>query len=126
MAKVEEPVPTSETEGPDGAHAANVAVPAELVSDSVGAYIRASLARLRGGETGVIPVVAGLLLVSILFQSANSHFLTVGRRVTPRVESSLFSLLAMVEVFSLLLGEIDLSIGFVSAIGGVIMAELVK
>jgi D-xylose transport system permease protein len=35
-------------------------------------------------------------------------------------------LLAMGEVFALLLGEIDLSIGFVSGIGGVITAELVK
>ena len=35
-------------------------------------------------------------------------------------------LLAMGEVFALLLGEIDLSIGFVAGIGGVVMAELVK
>jgi D-xylose transport system permease protein len=32
----------------------------------------------------------------------------------------------MAEIFVLLLGEIDLSIGFVSAIGGTVMAELVK
>src|SRR5205085_12488380 len=35
-------------------------------------------------------------------------------------------LLAMGMVFPLLLGEIDLSIGFVSGIGGIVMAELVK
>ncbi len=35
-------------------------------------------------------------------------------------------LLAMGEVFALLLGEIDLSIGFVGGIGGVVTAELVK
>jgi D-xylose transport system permease protein len=35
-------------------------------------------------------------------------------------------LLAMGEVFALLLGEIDLSIGFVSGIGGIVTAELVK
>ena len=35
-------------------------------------------------------------------------------------------LLAMGEVFALLLGEIDLSIGFVSGIGGIVIAELVK
>ena len=126
MAKVEEPVPTPEADGPEGTAAADAAVPAELVSDSVGEYIRASLARLKGGETGVLPVVAGLLLVSILFQSANSHFLTVGNLVNLLVQASVFSLLAMGEVFALLLGEIDLSIGYVSAIGGVIMAELVK
>ena len=41
------------------------------------------------------------------------------------VQGAVFMLLAMGEVFVLLLGEIDLSIGFVAAIGGVIMAELV-
>jgi D-xylose transport system permease protein len=35
-------------------------------------------------------------------------------------------LLAMGEIYALLLGEIDLSIGFVGAIGGVVVAELVK
>lgn len=33
-------------------------------------------------------------------------------------------LLAMGEVFALLLGEIDLSIGFVGGIGGIVTAEL--
>ena len=101
-------------------------MPAELVSDSVGEYLRASLARIKGGETGVLPVVAGLLLVSILFQSLNCHFLTVGNLVNLLVQAAVFSILAMGEVFALLLGEIDLSIGFVSALGGVVMAELVK
>jgi D-xylose transport system permease protein len=126
MAKVDEPVPTPEADGLDGAPGADVDVPAELVSGSVGEYVRASLARLKGGETGVLPVVAGLLLVSILFQSQNSHFLTVGNLVNLLVQASVFSLLAMGEVCVLLVGEIDLSIGFVGALGGVVMAELVK
>ena len=126
MAKVEEPVPTPEAEGPNGAPAVDAAMPAELVSNSVGEYLRASLVRIKGGETGVLPVIAGLLLVSILFQSLNGHFLTVGNLVNLLVQAAVFSLLAMGEVFALLLGEIDLSIGFVSALGGVVMAELVK
>src|SRR3954454_13965134 len=35
-------------------------------------------------------------------------------------------LLAMAEVYVLLLGEIDLSAGFVAGLGGVVMAELIK
>jgi D-xylose transport system permease protein len=42
------------------------------------------------------------------------------------VQGSVYMTLAMGEVFALLLGEIDLSIGFVSAIGGTVVAELVK
>ena len=95
-------------------------------ADSAGAYLRASFARIKGGETGVLPVVAGLLLVSVLFQSLNSHFLTAGNLVNLLVQASVFSLLAMGEVFALLLGEIDLSIGFVAGLSAVVMAELVQ
>ena len=97
-----------------------------LTADSVSDYLRASWVRIRGGETGVLPVVAGLLLVSILFQTLNSHFLTAGNLVNLLVQAAVFSLLAMGEVFALLLGEIDLSIGFVAGLSAVIMAELVK
>jgi len=80
--------------------------------------------KIRGGETGVLPVVAGLVLVSVLFQSLNSHFLTAGNLVNLLVQAAVFSLLAMGEVFALLLGEIDLSIGFVAGLSAVVMAEL--
>jgi D-xylose transport system permease protein len=95
-------------------------------TDSVGGYLRLTLVRLRGGETGVLPVVAGLLLVSVLFQSLNNHFLTPGNLVNLLVQAAVFSLLAMGEVFVLLLGEIDLSTGFVAGVSAVVMTELVK
>jgi D-xylose transport system permease protein len=126
MAKLEEPAAAPDATGPEDADVADVAVPAELVSNSVGEYLRATIARIKGGETGVLPVVAGLLLVSVLFQSQNSHFLTAGNLVNLLVQAAVFSLLAMGEVFALVLGEIDLSIGFVAGLSGVVMAELVK
>ncbi len=125
MAKLEEPASAPSADQPDEADVV-AAVPPELVSNSVGEYLRASLARIKGGETGVLPVVGGLLLVAILFQSLNDRFLTAGNLVNLLVQASLFSLLAMGEVFALLLGEIDLSIGFVGGLGGVVLAELVK
>jgi D-xylose transport system permease protein len=92
--------------------------------ESVRSYLSLWFARLRGGETGVLPVVAGLLLVSVLFQSLNGHFLTAGNLVNLLVQAAVFSLLAMGEVFALLLGEIDLSIGFVAGVSAVVMCEL--
>jgi D-xylose transport system permease protein len=89
-------------------------------------YLRTSLAKVKGGETGVLPVVAGLLLVSVLFQSLNSNFLTAGNLVNLLVQAAVFSLLAMGQVFALLLGEIDLSIGFVAGLSAVVMAERVQ
>ena len=124
MTTVDEPVPTPDTDQEDALDPTSV--PSELVANSVGEYLRASFARMRGGETGILPVVAGLLLVSILFQAMNDHFLTAGNLVNLLVQAAVFSLLAMGEVYALLLGEIDLSIGYVAGLGAVVVAEFAK
>jgi D-xylose transport system permease protein len=126
MAQLDEPTAQNETEAQTetAARQAELAVPAELAADSVGEYLRASLARIRAGESGILPVVGGLILISILFQSLDSKFLTAGNLVNLLVQAAVFSLLAMGEVFVLLLGEIDLSIGYVAGLGAVIMADL--
>jgi D-xylose transport system permease protein len=131
VSKINEPTPPSGDEVPvedvtdAAARKAELAVPPELVAGSVSEYLRASLVRVKAGQSGVLPVVGGLILISILFQSLNSNFLTAQNLVNLLVQAAVFSLLAMGEVFVLILGEIDLSIGFVGALGGVIMAELV-
>ena len=91
MSKIDDPAPPP-AEAPDeltgaAASQANLAVAPELVADSVGDYLRASLARVKAGESGVLPVVGGLLLVSILFQSLNSHFLEAGNLVNLLVQA---------------------------------------
>jgi D-xylose transport system permease protein len=126
MAQLDEPTAQDETEAQTetAARQAELAVPAELTAGSVGEYFRASLARIKAGESGILPVVAGLILISILFQSLDSKFLTAGNLVNLLVQAAVFSLLAMGEVFVLLLGEIDLSIGYVAGLGAVVMADL--
>jgi D-xylose transport system permease protein len=109
-------------EAPSVAEEVEGAVPTPTTAD----YVRVSIAKIRGGDTGVLPVIAGLLLVSILFQSLNSNFLTAGNLVNLLVQAAVFSILAMGQVFALLLGEIDLSIGFVAGLSAVIMAERVQ
>jgi ABC-type xylose transport system permease subunit len=133
MARVEDPPPPAVPAGPaesgdDAAAATQAAIVAapEVMADNLGDYVKALVVRIRGGDSGVLPVVAGLVLISILFQSLNRHFLTAGNLVNLLIQGSVFMLLAMAEVFALLLGEIDLSIGFVGGIGGVVTAELVK
>jgi len=123
MSNLKEATPTPDMEHPGSVDPSTGTV---TTADSAGAYLHASFVRIKGGETGVLPVVAGLLLVSILFQSLNDRFLTAGNLVNLLVQAAVFSLLAMGEVFALLLGEIDLSIGFVAGLSAVVMAELVK
>ena len=122
MSNIKEATPTPDAQHPEAVDPST----GELQqADSASAYLRAAFVRIKGGETGVLPVVAGLLLVSVLFQVANSHFLTAGNLVNLLVQATVFSLLAMGEVFALLLGEIDLSSGFVAGLSAVVMAVLV-
>ncbi len=80
----------------------------------------------RGGGTNVVPVLIGVVVIAIIFQSFNSHFLSTGNLVNLLVQASVFMLIGMGEVFVLLLGEIDLSLGYVAGIGGVVVTELVQ
>jgi D-xylose transport system permease protein len=58
--------------------------------------------------------------------SPNHVFLSAVNLVNLFDQSAVFIVLAMGEGFVLLLGEIDLSIGYVAAIGGVVAAQLVQ
>jgi D-xylose transport system permease protein len=124
MARVDEPVRTPDEEAPVDTTAAELALPSTVVATSLGDYVRARFVRLRSGEAGVIPVFVGMILIAIIFQSLNSKFLTSENLVNLLVQGSVFMLLAMAEVFVLLLGEIDLSAGFVAGLSGVVVAEL--
>jgi D-xylose transport system permease protein len=85
---------------------------------------RAAAAWLAPGESGAVSVIAGLVVIGVVFQSLNRHFLSPVNLTDLLVQGAVFMLLGMSEVFALLLGDIDLSIGFVSGIGGVLTAEL--
>jgi D-xylose transport system permease protein len=108
------------------AAAAETEVPDDTEPETLRDYMRMVYIRVRSGDSGVLPVVGGLVLISILFQSLNSNFLSAVNLVNLLVQGAVYMLLAMGEVFALLLGEIDLSIGFVGGIGGILTAELVK
>jgi D-xylose transport system permease protein len=99
MAKLEEPPSAPSTEE-DQAEETQAAVPPALVANTVGEYLRASLARIKGGDTGILPVVAGLILVSILFQAMNDRFLTAGNLVNLLVQSAVFSLHPIREIYA--------------------------
>lgn len=103
-------------------------VPPELVAHSLGEYLRAWWVRVRSGESRVLPVVAGLVLITIVFEivSPRHVFLAPNNLVNLFQQSAVFMVLAMAEGFALLLGEIDLSAGYVAAVGGVIAVQLVQ
>jgi D-xylose transport system permease protein len=101
-------------------------IPAELLAQSLGQYLRASWRRVRGGDSGVLPVVLAIVVVAVSFQIANSKFLSSQNLVNLFEQSTVYMVLAIAEIFALLLGEIDLSVGLVMALSSVVVAELVQ
>jgi D-xylose transport system permease protein len=93
-------------------------------TETLGAYARRWWTDVKSGELGSLPIILGLIVIAIVFQVQNSAFLTSGNFVNLIVQSAAYALVAMGIVFVLLLGEIDLSVGFVSGVGGVLVALL--
>jgi D-xylose transport system permease protein len=113
---------------PDLTAAAVEVIPPEIVAQSLSEYLRIWFARVKGGDAGVLPVVAALLVVAVVFEvlSPNHVYLSPRNLVDLFSQSSVFIILAIGEGFVLLLGEIDLSIGYVAAIGGIVAGLLVQ
>src|SRR5215831_21403543 len=107
MAHVEAPEPP-EADLTAAVAAAEIEVPPALVAQSLGGYVRAWWARVRAGQSGVLPVIAGLAVITVLFQAISPHhvYLSSGNVVNLFQQSAVIMVLAMAETFALLLGEI--------------------
>ncbi len=73
--------------------------------------------KVRSGEASLLPILFGLAVLVAYFQVRNSVFLSAGNLTNLFVQATIFILLAMAETWLLLLGEIDLSVGYVAALG---------
>jgi D-xylose transport system permease protein len=98
--------------------------PAPTAEGSIGQAARDWWAGVRAGQLGSLPIIVGLIIIAIVFQSQNDRFLTAGNFVNLIVQSAAYTTIAMGIVFVLLLGEIDLSVGYVSGVAGVIATVL--
>jgi D-xylose transport system permease protein len=108
--------------------AAGMDLPPEIMAQSLGQYVRAWLIAVRGGNSGVLPVVLAMVLVAVTFEiiTPEHAFLRPSNLVYIFGLSTVYMMLAMAETVVLLLGEIDLSVGAVALIGGVIAFKLVQ
>jgi D-xylose transport system permease protein len=125
MARAEAPLSSQD---PTAAAEAAVEVPPEIVAQTLREWFQAWMARIRGGDSGVLPVLLGLVIITIVFEAISPHqvFLSASNLVNLFQQSAVFMVLAMGETFALLLGEIDLSIGYVGAVGAAIAVQLVQ
>jgi D-xylose transport system permease protein len=89
---------------------------------SVSGAARAYLERVKAGDVGSLPVVLGMIVITIYFTAQSSVFFTAVNFDNLITQMAATTLIAIGVVFVLLLGEIDLSIGYVSGIAGVTVA----
>jgi D-xylose transport system permease protein len=118
------PEAVTEADAAAAAESARLAAP-EIIADSLSEYARIWFKRVRSGESGALPVTIGLVAIIVYFQIRNSLFLSAGNLVNLLIQGTPFILLGMAEVFVLLLGEIDLSVGYNAAMGAMFTAWLV-
>src|SRR5690625_3950319 len=71
---------------------------------------------IRSGELGAAPVVIGLLLIAIVFQTLNDRFLSPQNLSNLTVQIAAIGLMTTGVIMVLLLGEIDLSLGSVDGL----------
>jgi D-xylose transport system permease protein len=107
---------------------AEAEVPPEILAQSLGEYFRASLLRIRGGNSGVLPVILAIVIVAVVFEiiTPQHAYLRPSNLVYIFGLSTVYMILAIAETLVLLLAEVDLSVGAVALIGGAIAFKLVQ
>jgi len=93
--------------------------------DSIGRYVRDSLRKVKSGQSGMFPILVGLVVLVVFFQTKNSLFLSVGNLTNLLTQASYLVMFGFAEVWVLLLGEIDLSAGYNGAIAGAVVSVLI-
>ncbi|WP_430866957.1 sugar ABC transporter permease [Demequina aurantiaca] len=88
----------------------------------IGDSLRAFNQRLRGGDLGSAPIVAGLILIWAIFQILNPTFLSAPNLVNLALQCAAVGTITLGVVLVLLLGQIDLSVGSISGLASAILA----
>jgi D-xylose transport system permease protein len=96
---------------------------AAIEQDSFLAVLRARWDALKGGDVGSLPVLVGIVAITIFFTSKSSIFFTSVNFTNLIGQMAGVTVIAVGVVFVLLIGEIDLSVGYVSGIASVVVAE---
>ena len=89
-------------------------------------YVKDWWTRTRGGELGALPILLGLVIIVAIFGSLNSVFLSSANFVNLLLQMAGIATIGIGIVFVLLIAEIDLSVAYISALGGVIMTLLLR
>jgi len=103
----------------------------ERIDESGESQTLAGWARLwwqgvQAGELGSLPIIFGLIVIFVTFGILEENFLTERNFTNLVLQMAAVATIAIGVVFVLLIGEIDLSVAFVSAVGGVVMTLMLR
>ncbi len=98
----------------------------EAPPESLSGYVRRWWQKVRAGELGSLPIVVGLVVIAVVFGTLDDTFFTERNFTNLLLQMAAVATIAMGIVFVLLIGEIDLSIAFVSGVGAVVMTLLLR
>ena len=93
---------------------------------TLGEYARRWWQGVRAGELGSLPIIVGLIVIVITFSILDDKFLTERNFTNLLLQMTAIATMAIGIVFVLLIAEIDLSVAYVSAVGGVTMTLLLR
>jgi len=86
--------------------------------------IRGFLDRVRSGDLGTLPVMVGLVLISVVFTSLNPVFLAPNNLVNLLFDCATIGVISLGIVCVLMVGEIDLSVGSMSGFASALLGTL--
>jgi D-xylose transport system permease protein len=112
--------------GADPTAAAVAAEPTAEQTQTLSGFMRAWWQGVRGGELGSLPIIVGLIVIFLTFGLLEDNFFTERNFTNLLLQMAAVATIAIGVVFVLLIGEIDLSVAFVSAVGGVVMTLLLR
>ena len=92
--------------------------------DSLMGALREFLIRVRSGDLGMLPVVVGLVLISVVFSALNPIFLAPNNLVNLLFDCATVGVISLGIVCVLMLGEIDLSVGSMSGLASALVGVL--
>jgi D-xylose transport system permease protein len=106
----------------------STAAPAEIQAaatedQSFGGVLRSRWEAFKGGDVGSVPVLVGIIAITIFFTAKSNVFFTAVNFQNLIGQMAGVTVIAVGIVFVLLIGEIDLSVGYLSGLCSVAVAE---
>ncbi len=92
------------------------------VTRNFGTLARRFVERVRDGDIGSLPVIIGLVIIWAIFEALNPNFLSSANLVNLTMQCAAVGTIAIGVVVTLLVGQVDLSVGSVSGLSAAILA----